>query len=123
MQEAAKAPATVRLLTYYQSNGLGLPRYQYFNLGNLIRSQITLSNGEFVVGKPARTREEASENVAARVLNIFLKGTKTKTKPVQAETRDQPSNSQVRLVSISTFFEFVVIIMSFFRMLQVRLGL
>lgn len=99
-QEAAKAPATIGLLTYYQSNGLGLPRYQYFNVGNLIRSQITLSSGEFVVGKPARTREEASENVAADVLNIFLKGSTAETKTVQARTTNQPHDNQVKPVSL-----------------------
>ncbi|KAJ8958884.1 hypothetical protein NQ318_019652 [Aromia moschata] len=60
--QAANAPASVRLLTYYQSNGLGLPRYLYFNQRNSTQSQIILPTGEQVTGRPARTREEASEN-------------------------------------------------------------
>ncbi|KAJ8916294.1 hypothetical protein NQ315_016435 [Exocentrus adspersus] len=88
--EAAKAPASVRLLTYYQSNSLGLPRYQYFNAGKLIQSQINLANGEFVVGEPAETREEASENVAAKVLDMFLKQGKPSQTHVQASPPKGP---------------------------------
>lgn len=69
----ANVPASIRLLTYYQSNELGLPRYQYFKSGDGFQAQITLSDGILIEGKPAKTKEEASENVAAEVLNLFIK--------------------------------------------------
>lgn len=38
-----------------------------------VQAQITLSDGKLIVGKPAQTREEASENVATNVLDLFIK--------------------------------------------------
>ncbi|KAJ8980060.1 hypothetical protein NQ317_012900 [Molorchus minor] len=90
---AAKSPASVRLLTYYQSNGLGLPRYQYFRNGDSIQSQLSLPTGETVVGKPAKNREEASENVAAETLEIFIKKAKGEADTTK-QTGDFPSPPQ-----------------------------
>lgn len=72
-QQIANAPAVIRLLTYFQSNGLGLPRYQYLQIGENLQAQITLSDGTLIIGKAAQTREEASEEVAAKVLDLFIK--------------------------------------------------
>ncbi|XP_072396590.1 5'-3' exoribonuclease 1 isoform X2 [Diabrotica undecimpunctata] len=73
LAQVAKIPASVRLLTYYQSNGLGTPRYQYFSMENMIKAQITLSDGQLIVGSPAKTKEDASESVAAIVLDTLMK--------------------------------------------------
>ncbi|XP_057669654.1 5'-3' exoribonuclease 1 [Diorhabda carinulata] len=74
LAQVANTPASVRLLTYYQSNQLGLPRYQYFPVKhNMIQAQITLNDGKILVSEPKKTREDASENVAAIVLKDFLK--------------------------------------------------
>lgn len=74
LAQVANTPATVRLLTYYQSNLLGLPRYQYFTVErNMVCAQITLNDGKIMIGQPAKNREEASEKVAAIVLDELLK--------------------------------------------------
>ncbi|XP_060517739.1 5'-3' exoribonuclease 1 [Cylas formicarius] len=70
--QVAQVPASVRLMTYYESNGLGLPRYQYLLTDNAFRAQITLPNSEMILGKPAYTKEEATENVASQVLHILI---------------------------------------------------
>ncbi|CAH0556696.1 unnamed protein product [Brassicogethes aeneus] len=65
--------ATVRLLTYFQSNNLGLPRYQYFEENNGIVAQLILPPKGLMVGKLCSNREEASESVAEAALNEFMK--------------------------------------------------
>lgn len=72
-QQMAKTPASVRLLTYYQSNGLGIPRYQYFQTGAKYKAQITLTNGELVMSDAADTKEQATEGVASDVLDLLMK--------------------------------------------------
>ncbi|CAH2012828.1 unnamed protein product [Acanthoscelides obtectus] len=72
LSQVANAPASTRLVTYYQSNGLDMPRYQYFSAGNnLIKAQITL-NDEHFVGKPAKTKDQASDEVANVVLKHLM---------------------------------------------------
>ncbi|CAG9814067.1 unnamed protein product [Phaedon cochleariae] len=103
----ANAPASIRLLTYYQSNGLGLPRYQYFNVKNMTQAQITLSDGKLVIGKPAESREAASENVAVEVLEFLMKKVTLDDKPTSRSDdgipippmnwfrkQDEPSSAQ-----------------------------
>ncbi|KAL1513316.1 hypothetical protein ABEB36_002738 [Hypothenemus hampei] len=87
-KQVAKTPPTVRLLTYFSSNGLGLPRYQHFQSGNRYKAQITLPNGEFVVSQACNTKEEASENVATEVLQMLMK--KTSSLPVPPKTWVEP---------------------------------
>ncbi|XP_074029903.1 5'-3' exoribonuclease pacman isoform X2 [Leptinotarsa decemlineata] len=68
----ADTPASIKLLTYYQTNSLGLPRYQYFTTHDkLTQAQITLADGKVIVGTPAPTKEIASENVASDVLRFL----------------------------------------------------
>lgn len=69
----AKTPASVRLLTYYQSNGLGIPRYQYFQTGSKYKAQITLTNGKLVMSEAEDTKERATESVASDVLDFLMK--------------------------------------------------
>ncbi|KAG5876457.1 hypothetical protein JTB14_032690 [Gonioctena quinquepunctata] len=70
----ADAPASIRLLTYYQSNGLGLPRYQYLNTNaSMTQAQIILPDGKLIIGGPAPNKEAASENVASNVLEFLMK--------------------------------------------------
>ncbi|XP_030763279.1 LOW QUALITY PROTEIN: 5'-3' exoribonuclease 1-like [Sitophilus oryzae] len=111
--KVAEAPSSVRLLTYYQSNNLGIPRYQYFQSDGQYRAQITLSNGEIVMGKPGQNKELATENVASDVLHILIqraKGTdashgpdknlpvppKTWVKPQQESTASETKSSRRR---------------------------
>ncbi|KAL3283158.1 hypothetical protein HHI36_006310 [Cryptolaemus montrouzieri] len=64
-------PYSVQLLSYYQSKGLGLPRYQYV-MGDIgIQCQIKLPNRQIIIGPPAKTREDASECVAELALNVL----------------------------------------------------
>ncbi|XP_063901508.1 5'-3' exoribonuclease 1 isoform X2 [Zophobas morio] len=63
--------ATASLLSYYQSNLLGCPRYTYLEDEDGFIAQVALPNGKVISGKPARTREEASENVAMDTLAIL----------------------------------------------------
>lgn len=68
---SGKSPSVI-LLSYYQSQGLGLPRYQYFEGEHGIQSQIKLPNLQIILGAPAKTRDEASEDVAKKALAILL---------------------------------------------------
>ncbi|KAK9879471.1 hypothetical protein WA026_006540 [Henosepilachna vigintioctopunctata] len=69
---SSNKPFSVQLLNYYQSKALGLPRYQYNNENDVIYSQIKLPNRQIILGRPAKTREEASELVAEEALKTLL---------------------------------------------------
>jgi hypothetical protein len=58
-------------LSYYQSNLLGCPRYTYLDGGTEVSAQVVLPNGEIITGRPAKSREEASENVALDAFNML----------------------------------------------------
>ncbi|XP_066143460.1 5'-3' exoribonuclease 1 isoform X1 [Euwallacea fornicatus] len=72
-QKVANTPASIRLLTYYQSNGLGVPRYEHFKTGDKYKAQVSLTNGQLVMGEPAENKEEATENVASVILGLLMK--------------------------------------------------
>ncbi|VEN63002.1 unnamed protein product [Callosobruchus maculatus] len=83
LSQVANAPASIRLVTYYQSNGLGMPRYQYFSAGNnMIKAQITL-DGEHFVGRPKHTKEQASDDVASVVLRNLISKPKSEQNGVR----------------------------------------
>ncbi|XP_044268734.1 5'-3' exoribonuclease 1 isoform X2 [Tribolium madens] len=80
-QEVGTVPsATANLLSYYQSNAWGCPRYHYLQQNNGFAAQVVLPNGKSISGKTARSREEASENVALDALHMLKNSPKpTKT--------------------------------------------
>lgn len=66
--------ACVKLMSYYQSHNLGIPRYQYINSGNMMTTaQIMLPDNSYFVGIPGRSKEEASESAAQKALKHLLK--------------------------------------------------
>ncbi|RZC39325.1 5'-3' exoribonuclease 1 like, partial [Asbolus verrucosus] len=70
-KESSTASASARLLSYYQSNSLGCPRYTYLRNVDGVCAQVALPNGKVICGRNAKSREEASENVAVDALNIL----------------------------------------------------
>lgn len=64
----------MKLLSYYQSNGLGCPQYQYCKtLDQQFVAQIALPDGKTVIGKPAENKAHASELVAEKVYKLITK--------------------------------------------------
>ncbi|XP_008193749.1 5'-3' exoribonuclease 1 isoform X2 [Tribolium castaneum] len=70
------ASATANLLSYYQSNAWGCPRYFYLEQNNGYAAQVVLPSGKSISGKTAKSREEASENVALDALNMLKNSSK-----------------------------------------------
>lgn len=62
---------SVQLLTYYQSKGLGLPRYQYFQSNEGIQAVIRLPNRQNIIGSYSESKVEASEMVAEKALKVL----------------------------------------------------
>ncbi|XP_076269715.1 5'-3' exoribonuclease pacman [Rhynchophorus ferrugineus] len=73
-----KALPSVKLSTYYQSNNLGMPRYQYLERDNVFTAQISLPNKELIIGQPAKTKADATENVATMVLKQLIEKSSAK---------------------------------------------
>ncbi|CAH1131010.1 unnamed protein product [Ceutorhynchus assimilis] len=78
-EKVANVPASIRLLTYYQSNGLGVPQYLYVPLENKCKANIVLTDGEVVLGDLADSKQDAIENVANKVLQLLMKKVPTIT--------------------------------------------
>ncbi|ERL85124.1 hypothetical protein D910_02546 [Dendroctonus ponderosae] len=89
-------PASIRLLTYYQSNGLGVPRYQFFQAGSKFKAQIALSNGLVVTSEPMSSKEKATESVASDVLQRLMKKGETSDAvlPIPPKTWVEPTKEK-----------------------------
>ncbi|XP_044753011.1 5'-3' exoribonuclease 1 isoform X2 [Coccinella septempunctata] len=73
---------SVQLLSYYQSKGLGLPRYQYFSSNSGIQAVIKLPNRQNIIGPYSDSKIGASELVAEKALKVLC------------SNNDQTSNSE-----------------------------
>ncbi|XP_050302110.1 5'-3' exoribonuclease 1 [Anthonomus grandis grandis] len=73
-KKVAETSANIQLLTYFQANGLGVPRYSYSKTAdNKYKAQLTLPSGEIFYSDSADTKEEATEKAAAEVLRLLMK--------------------------------------------------
>ncbi|GJQ70278.1 putative 5'-3' exoribonuclease [Trypoxylus dichotomus] len=72
-QPESNTSNSVKLLSYYQLNGLGCPHYNYFDLPDKSVQALLMNpmNGQVVCGKPSATKLEACENVAGEVLKVI----------------------------------------------------
>ncbi|KAB0798453.1 hypothetical protein PPYR_09446 [Photinus pyralis] len=68
---------TAKVSKEFQIRGLGCPNYQYFALkdGNFVAS-LTMANGDVLVGKPAKSKDQAAENTAVEALTTLYKDEK-----------------------------------------------
>lgn len=62
---------TALLSKEFQKRGFGCPNYQYIEVNKKFMAKLVLPEGTIVIGDVAKSKEEAAERVAKKILNIL----------------------------------------------------